>query len=155
MTTNSKPTLDQINTFLAQRSVAVAGVSRDQKKFGHVIFKELLKAGYDAFALNPNIDTIDGHKCYRAPAELPSQVSALVLVTPPAQTLKLLEQAVEKGLRYFWIQQGAENTEVLAFCRQNQLHAISGRCILMHLEPVKSIHKVHRFFSKLFGLYPK
>lgn len=147
--------MDQINTFLAQRSIAVAGASRDQKKFGYIVFNDLLRAGYEVFALNPNTDTIEGHKCYRNPAELPAQVTALVLVTPPVQTLKILKQAYEKGIRHFWIQQGAENADVLSYCDQNQLQAISGRCILMHLEPVKSIHKVHRFFSKLFGLYPK
>jgi hypothetical protein len=32
---------------------------------------------------------------------------------------------------------------------------VDGQCILMFLEPVKSIHKVNRWINKVVGTYPR
>src|SRR5205809_4537098 len=42
-----------IDDFLAQRRIAVAGVSRNPHKFGNVLFRELKQRGYDVLPLNP------------------------------------------------------------------------------------------------------
>lgn len=143
-----------IKAFLAQRQIAVAGVSRNRKKFGNIIFNDLIKKGYSALPVNPNATDIEGHKSYPNLSALPTEIEALVFVTPPDQTLALLKEALQTNIRYFWMQQGAENDEVISFCKENNLTFVSGRCILMHLEPVKGIHNLHRFFSKVFGSYP-
>lgn len=147
--------MQAIEEFLSHEHVAVAGASRNPKKFGNVIFRELLNKGFQPVPLNPNAEELEGHKCYPEPASLPDEVQSLVLVTPPAQTFKLVQEAAKKGITQFWIQQGAENPEAIEYCNQNKLNCISGYCILMFIEPVGSFHKVHRFFSKLFGAYPK
>lgn len=143
-----------IKEILAQKHFAVAGASRDKKKFGYIVFKDLLGKGYSAYPINPNATEIDGHQCYPNLSALPHEVQAMVFVTQPDQTLNLLKEALKTNIRYFWIQQGAENAEVIDFCKKNNLTFMSGRCILMHLEPVKGFHGVHKFISKLFGAYP-
>ena len=44
-----------IDDFLAQRRIAVAGVSRNPHKFGNVLFRELKQRGYDVLPLNPTL----------------------------------------------------------------------------------------------------
>jgi predicted CoA-binding protein len=151
---DKNPSLETIHEFLDHRIIAVAGASRNKQKFGNVIFRELIKKGYEPVPLNPNTEDIEGYKCYPTIETLPVEVKALVLVTPPAQSYLLVQEALSHGIKHIWIQQGAESPEVLDFCKKNQINYISGHCILMFLEPVKSIHKLHRFFSKLFGAYP-
>jgi len=143
-----------IKEILAQKHFAVAGASRDKKKFGYIVFNELIEKGYSAYPVNPNATEIDGHPCYHSLSDLPPEVEALVFVTQQEQTLNLLKEAVKTSIRYFWIQQGAESAEVIDFCKNNNLTFMSGRCILLHLEPVKGFHSVHKFISKLFGNYP-
>lgn len=63
--------------------------------------------------------------------------------------------AVAAGIAHLWIQQGAESKEALAFCKKQNLSAVSDHCILMFADPVGSFHKVHRFFKGLFGGLPK
>ncbi len=150
-----KPTLENIKTFIGLNTLGVGGVSRDPKKFGNIVFKELVRCGYQVFPINHNADEVDGYKCYHSVVDLPDGIKALVLVTPPEQSLILMRQAADKGIRYYWLQQGSESHEVIEFGKANDLKIISGHCILMFLEPVKGIHKVHRFFSKFFGFYPK
>jgi uncharacterized protein len=152
--TSKKTSMADVNAFLNHKRMAVAGVSRDSKKFGNVIFKDLIKKGFEPIPINPNVDEIEGHKCYPNLSALPEKIEALVLVTSPAQSLLLVKEAAGQGISNIWIQQGAESPEVLDYCEEQKINCISGRCIMMFTEPVKSIHSVHRFFSKLFGFYP-
>ena len=46
--------------FLAQRRIAVAGVSRDTKQPANLIYRRLRGAGYETFAVNPNADEVEG-----------------------------------------------------------------------------------------------
>jgi uncharacterized protein len=155
MRTSSKAEIaGTIKEFLAQKNIAVAGASRNPKKFGNIIFNDLLKKGYKAFPVNPNATEVDGHKCFANLCTLPAEVESVVFITPPDQTLTLLKEAMQTKIKYFWLQQGAENPEVINFCEEHNLKFISNRCILLHLEPVTGFHSVHKFISKLFGTYP-
>lgn len=151
---NNKPSLESINEFLRHQHIVVAGASRNRKKFGNIVFRDLLNKGYQVVPVNPNTEELEGYTCYPNLRNLPKKADALLLLTPPQQSLTLLEEAVQQGIYHIWIQQGAESSEVIKFCVDNHLHFISGPCILMHLEPVKNIHKVHRFLSKVFRTYP-
>jgi hypothetical protein len=86
---------------------------------------------------------------------LPKDAEGVVIVVPPAKAEGLVKEAHAKGINQVWLQQGAESKAALAYCSQNEMNAISGECILMHLEPVGSFHGFHRFFRKLFGGMPK
>ncbi|MBE0663295.1 MAG: CoA-binding protein [Bacteroidales bacterium] len=155
MKTKNKTALaEKIREFLTHKNVAVGGASRDPKKFGNIVLKDLLAKGYAAVPVNPNAEEIDGHKCYPNLSALPKEIDALVLVTPPVQSLLLLKEAIARGFQHVWLQQGSEDNAVIDFCIQNNLKYVSGRCILMHLEPVKGFHGVHRFISKVFGTFP-
>ncbi len=67
----STVTKAQINQFLASKEIAVAGVSRNEKKFGRIVFEELKKKGYNVVPVNPNIDQVDETKCYSSVDDLP------------------------------------------------------------------------------------
>ncbi len=59
-----KVTQDQMSSFLQSKSIAIAGVSRNPKKFGRIIYDELKKKGYNVIPINPTAEDIDGQKCY-------------------------------------------------------------------------------------------
>jgi len=47
-------TKKQIEEFLESKNLAIAGVSRDKKKFGYRVFEDLTSKGYNAYPINPN-----------------------------------------------------------------------------------------------------
>ena len=58
--------------FLNKKNVfAVVGASRDPKKYGHQVYKDLRKAGYHVYPVNPNADEILGDRCYPSIEDLP------------------------------------------------------------------------------------
>ena len=148
-------TMQDITDFMAQKTLAVAGMSRDEKSFSAAAAKELRAKGYTLYPVNPNATSIGGEKCYPSLAALPAKVGGVLVFTPPSQTEKVVREAAAAGIRRIWIQQGAQSDAALRFCANNKLPAVSRQCILMYAEPVSSIHAFHRWVKKLFGGMPR
>jgi uncharacterized protein len=141
--------------FLEQRTLAVVGVSRNKKGFGYAVYQDLLKHGYTVYPVNPGADNIDGKPCFPSLTSLPEPVGGAVLVVPPAQSEKVVEDALASGLRRLWFQPGSDSAAALSFCKEHSIETVSTSCILMYLEPVKSIHRIHRGIQKVFGKYSR
>ena len=80
------PTLEtKVHDFLAQKRIAVAGVSRDSS--GHpsakLIYDRLKRTGHEVFAVNPNADEVEGDRCYHTLKDIPGGVDAVVIATRP------------------------------------------------------------------------
>lgn len=148
-------TLNQIQDFLDEKTLAISGVSRNPKKFGYLVYKDLKDRGYTVYPVNPNTDTIDNEKCYRDVQDLPEHVTRMIIVTPPAQTDEIMLQAIKKGIKNIWIQQMSETPRSIALAKENNIHLITNECIYMFAEPVKGFHRFHRGIMKLFGKYPR
>lgn len=149
---NSRKTIDE---FMALKSIAIVGVSRNKDKFGNAIYRDLKAKGYKVMAVNPKLDMAEGDRCYAGLGALPEKAEGVVIVIPPAETVVVIEEAARLGIKYIWLQQGANSPEGEAKCQELGLNVVSGECIFMFLEPVQSIHGFHRFIWKLFGKYPK
>ena len=144
-----------VDEFLAQKNLAVVGVSRKGGKFGNTVFKEFKGKGYRVYPVNPQAETIDGEHCYANVRDLPQPMDGIVVVVPPAQTEIVVQDAAEAGIERIWIQQGAESEKALRFCEERGLKVIHGECILMFAEPAAFYHKLHRWVWGLFGKLPQ
>ncbi len=144
-----------VQGFVAQKTIAMAGLSRDPKSFSSTVFRELANRGYRLLPVNPRAESINGVTCYPSLSALPEKVGGVLVFTPPAQTEAVVREAAKLGIQRLWIQQGAQSPEALELCRSKGLAAVSGQCILMFAEPVGSFHGVHRWFAKVFGMLPK
>lgn len=143
-----------ITKFLDQKTMAVVGVSRSEKKFSYRLYQTLKAKGYQLFAVNPNTDRIDGESCFDCIQSLPQPVNGVVIVVPPDQTEKVVKDAYAAGINHVWIQQGAESKEAIDFCAKNGMNVIHNQCILMFAEP-SFPHKCHRYIWKALGKLPK
>ncbi|MFW5760839.1 MAG: CoA-binding protein [Cyclobacteriaceae bacterium] len=143
----------RIDQFLACKKFAIAGVSRNKHKFGNTIFKELKNKNFDIVPISPNMDSFEGEKCYYSVGDLPSDVEALIIVTKPEASLTLLKEAANKGIRNIFLQQGAQNKEIIEYAESTGINLICQQCILMFANP-SGIHKFHERISKFFGFYP-
>ena len=144
-----------VENFIGQRKLAVVGVSRDTKKFGHMAYKALKEKGYQVYPINRNVETIEGDRCYAGLGALPEQVDGVVIVVPPTETEKVVREADAAGIKNVWMQQGAESNAAIQYCREHGLNEVHGECIMMFAPPVGSFHRWHRGAWKLFGKLPK
>jgi uncharacterized protein len=138
--------------FLKSKEIALAGASRNPKKFGNVVMKTLQSKGFKIYPLNPNANAIDNEMCYKSVKDLPDNIKNLLIVLSPPETEKVLREAIDKGIKNIWIQQGSENENVLKIAREENIKLISGKCVLMYANPT-GFHKFHMRINKLFGKY--
>ena len=147
-------TLKQINDFISSQQIALVGASRNPKKFGYSVFKELREKGMNIIPVNPEADEILGVRAYRSIKSLPPEVQSIIVLTKKDQTAFVINEAKEKGINQIWIQQMTDSKEALDELIGSDINYITGECILMHYKP-HSIHKFHRNLRKFFGRFPK
>ena len=147
-------TLRQIEEFLGSEPIAMAGVSRNPKKFGFAAFRELKEKGMNIIPVNPHAEEIHGSKVYHDIKSLPDEVRALIVMTGKDQTAGVIREAREKGIKQIWVQQMAESKEALKELEGSGVNFITKECILMHYKP-HSFHKFHRAMRKFFGGFPR
>ncbi len=122
---------DTVREFLGLRRLAVVGASRNRAKYGNAVYRHLRRRGYTVYPINPKATEVEGDPAYPDLKSLPEPVEGVVFVVPPPQTERILREAHELGIRYAWMQPGAESDEAIRFCRENGIRAVAGPCILV------------------------
>ena len=136
------------------KSIAVAGVSSNRRKFGSMAARELKRRGFTVFPINPGLQDFEGGRCYsnlEEAAEPPDCV--LISVKQAGAAGEIVSQAIKIGARMIWFQQGVSFDELARSASEAGLRVVEGRCILMYAEPVGGIHGFHRWLARLFGKY--
>lgn len=124
-----------IRDFLECQSFAVVGASMDRTKYGNRVFRMYQKHGYNVVPVNPNAKQVEGQKCFARLADIPHQPDAISVITPPAVTESIIDQAIALGIRHIWMQPGAESAAAIDSCESASVNLIhSGPCILVVVE---------------------
>ena len=148
-------TKEKIKKFLEPKNLAIAGVSRNPRKFGHQVYRDLKTSGYEVYPVNPNADKINGDLCYKSVKDLPADIKSILILTPRKETDSVLREAINKGILNIWVQQMSETKNTIKIAEEYQKEIIHKKCIFMFAEPVRGVHKFHRIIMKFFGMLPK
>jgi predicted CoA-binding protein len=125
---------EQIKQFLAGKRFAVVGASKDRAKYGNKVLRAYLQNHRDAIPVNPGADQIEGLTAYRDLASVPSDVDGVSIITPPAVTEKVVEQALQRGIKHIWMQPGAESAAAIESAENAGANVIAGGpCLLVAL----------------------
>ena len=126
--------MNEIDLFLSVSSFAVAGASKDRKKYGNMVLRSYLQRGRSVIPIHPREETIEGQRAYRNLIAAPP-VESLSIVTPPKVTESLVEQAIDAGVQHLWMQPGAESQLAVQIAADAGLTVIAGGpCILVSLQ---------------------
>lgn len=153
-----KTTRSEIDDFLAQKRIAIVGVSRNTRDFTRMLYKEFLKRGYEAIPVNPGVPKIDGNKCYESVRQIESPVAAALLMTKPEVTDRIVEDCLAAGVTHVWMYRargcGAVSAAAVEMCRARGVKVIAGECPFMFFPEAGFIHSVHGWIRKVRGSYP-
>ncbi len=146
--------------FLAQRRIAVTGVSRSPKDHGaNVVFRRLLDRGYEVFPVNPNTDTVEGEQAYPDLASIPGGVDGVVIGTSPSHAAGTVRECIDLGIDRVWFHRGpgagSVDDEAVGLAREASLTVIAGGCPCMFGPTADMGHKVMRPFLQLVGNVPR
>lgn len=151
--------VEAIDDFLAQKRIAVVGVSRRGDQPANSIFRKLRVAGYAVFAVNPNVAEAEGVACHPSLASIPGGVDAVVVATHPDVSAGIVRECAALGISRIWLHrsfgQGSYSDEAVRIAREHELTVIPGACPMMYCRPVDIAHKCMHWFLNLTGGLPK
>lgn len=137
--------------FLANRRIAVTGVSRTPASHGgNIVYQRLRERGYEVFAVNPNADTVEGDPCWMDLKSIPGGVDAVVIGTRPSTAEDTMRECVELGIAQVWMHRafgaGSVSEAAVTYGRDHGVQVIDGGCPLM-FEPCSD--RGHKFMKHL------
>ena len=151
-----------VQDFLAQKIIAVVGVS-DQRETGcNRNYRKFKESGYKVYAVNPRISTFDGAPCYPDLKSIPERPDAVFMLTSPTVTEQVVQQCVDLGVKHVWMHclmgtkpgLSAGSTSVspsaVEVCRKHGIAVIPGSCPAQFLEADFG-HGLMRRLWKMFG----
>lgn len=148
-----------VRDFLAQKRIAVVGVSRDPKDFSRSLLRTLLDRGYEAVAVNPALESADGAPCFPSLAAVAPPVDGVLVMAPPAVTDQVVEECATLRIPRVWMYSaggdGAVSSQAVEDCHDHGISVVPGECPYMFLEGESWFHRLHGFIKKIGGAYPK
>jgi len=151
---------ERVQDFLAQRRIAVTGISAKRELSGNYIYRRLKAAGYEVFAVSPSTPTFDGDPCYPDLSAIPGGVDGVVIVNRPDVTSAIVQQCAEAGVPRAWMHQSiaragtSVSQEAVDFCHDHGISVIAGACPMMYVRGADFGHRCMRWMLRLTGGLP-
>jgi uncharacterized protein len=146
-----KPIGEAAAAFLANRRIAVTGVSRTPANHGsNTVYRRLRERGFEVFAVNPNAERVEGDPSYPDLKSIPGGVDAIVIGTRPEIAAETVRECAELGITQVWMHRGPGAGSVSAagaeYGRRSGITVIEGGCPLMFGPTADLGHRLMRPF---------
>lgn len=128
-----------VQDFLAQKRIAVSGLSRTKDSGAGAIYLKLRSHGYQVFAVHPEADVFHGDQCYPNLSAIPSGVDAVFIMNSPDVTEKIVDEAIGLGIKRVWmhnnvIAPSSVSQAAVESCQKANVNVISVGCPMMFLD---------------------
>lgn len=153
-----------VQDFLAQKHIAVVGVSDKRETGCNAAYRKFKEAGYRVSAVNPRLTTYAGDPCYPDLMSIPEKPDAVFMLTNPKVSEEIVQQCVDLGIRRVWMhcmmgtKPGlAETTtsvsqSAVRMCQEHGINVIPGSCPNQFLKPDFG-HAMMRVLFRTFGFH--
>ncbi|KAF8938755.1 hypothetical protein BGZ58_000205 [Dissophora ornata] len=134
MTTPAVATLIREFFSSAEQKFAVVGASTNRSKFGNKVLRWYIDNGYTAVPVNPREKTIESLVCAPNLSSLPGNPADyhVSIITPPAVTKSVLEEAHRNGIQRVWLQPNVDSPEALEYAKEAGIKILAGGpCVLV------------------------
>jgi hypothetical protein len=153
-----------VKDFLAQKKIAVVGVSDKRETGCNAAYKRFKDAGYTVSAVNPRIESFQGDPCYPDLKAIPEKPEAVFILTNPRITEQVVQQCVDLGIKRVWMHcmmgtkpglaegMTSVSQDAVSLCKANGITVIPGACPNQYLNPDFG-HKMMRVMFRTLGFH--
>ena len=151
-----------VQDFLAQKKVAIVGVSDKRETGCNLAYTKFKENGYQVYAVNPRISTFNGAPCYADLKSIPEKPDAVFILASPKVTDEIVQQCVDLGIKHVWMHcmmgtkpglaagMTSVSQEAVEKCKTNGIAVIPGSCPNQFLKADFG-HAAMRGLWRLFG----
>jgi hypothetical protein len=153
---------NMVQDFLAQKKIAVVGVSDKRETGCNAAYQRFKENGYQVYPINPRISTYDGVTCYPDLKSIPDKPDAVFILANPKVTDQIVQECADLGIKNIWMHcmmgtkpglaasMTSVSQEAVEMCKANGITVIPGSCPNQFLDP-DFAHKMMRGMWRMFG----
>jgi predicted CoA-binding protein len=151
-----------VQEFLAQKRIAVVGVSDRRDTGCNLAYRKFKALGYAVSAVNPRLTSFEGDPCYPDLPSIPEKPDAVFILTNPRITEGIVQQCVDLGIPRVWMHcmmgtkpglaagMTSVSQDAVQVCHENGIMVIPGSCPNQFLKPGLG-HKLMRAMWRTVG----
>jgi acyl-CoA synthetase (NDP forming) len=92
--------MTELDSIFKPKSVGIIGASSREGSFGRLFLEGLIRMGFPKiYPVHPRDKEMLGLQAYPGIKEIPGEVDLAVLMTPPSETLRLVQECADKGVK--------------------------------------------------------
>ena len=131
------------------KSIAMVGVSKDEKKTSTIVMKYMIKYGFKVYPVNPSAEgeKILGEEVYAKITDIKKNVDIVDVFRPPKEAYGIAKDAVKIGAKVLWLQLGICDENAKELVEENKMEYIENKCTKMEYQ--KHFLKVRPAFPVL------
>ena len=96
------------------KTIAVVGLSADPDRISFRVTRYMQEQGYRIIPVNPMIEEVLGEKSYPDLRSVPEPIDMVNIFRRSELVPPVVDQAIEIGVKYIWMQDGVVNPESAA-----------------------------------------
>ena len=96
------------------KTIAVVGLSGDPDRISYRVTRYMQEQGYRIIPVNPMIEEVLGEKSYPDLESVPEPIDMVNIFRRSELVAPVVEQAIEIGVKYIWMQDGVINPDSAA-----------------------------------------
>jgi hypothetical protein len=151
-----------VQDFLAQKKIAVVGVSDKRETGCNLAYRKFKEAGYTVYPVNPRLTTFEGATCYPDLPSIPEKPDGVFILANPGVTDEIVRQSVDLGVKHVWMHcmmgtkpglaagMTSVSQDAVKLARDNGITVIPGSCPNQFLKPDFG-HRVMRVVMRTLG----
>ena len=153
-----------VQDFLAQKKIAVVGVSDKRDTGCNAVYQRFKEAGITVYPVNPRLSTFQGEACYPNLKSIPEKPGAVFVLANPQVTEQIVQQCVDLGVQHVWMHcmmgtkaglvagMTSVSQDAVRMCREKGISVIPGSCPNQFLNPDFG-HKMMRVIFGALGFH--
>ena len=115
------------------KTIAVVGLSSNPMRPSLGVSRFLQRQGYRIIPVNPNETEVLGERAYASVKDVPEQIDIINIFRRPARVPEVIDDALIKGTRCIWMQEGVVNHEAAKKAEEAGMSVVMDRCILKEM----------------------
>jgi len=129
------------------KSIAMVGVSKDEKKTSTIVMKYMIKYGFKVYPVNPSAkgEKILGEEVYAKITDIKKNVDIVDVFRPSKEAYGIAKDAVKIGAKVLWLQLGIRDENAKELVEENKMEYVENKCTKMEYQ---------KYFLKVRPTFP-
>lgn len=115
------------------KTIAVVGLSSNPIRPSFGVSRFMQRQGFRIIPVNPQETEVLGERAYASVKDVPDQIDIINIFRRPALVPAVVEEAIQKGARCIWMQEGVVSQEGAEKAEAAGIPVVMDRCILKEM----------------------